>query len=68
MYHANDVVPVAQMKKSKSFDLDFLVEHIGLMNPQFAQNWAGEVKFGDSANHIQIAEQFVGVHHHIINL
>jgi len=22
--HANDVVPAAQMKKSKSFDLDFL--------------------------------------------
>ena len=38
------------------------------MNPQLAQNLGGEVKFGDSANHIQIAEQFVGVHHRIINL
>ena len=25
--HANDVVPAAQMKKSKSFDLDFLCCH-----------------------------------------
>ena len=27
--HANDVVPAAQMKKSKSHDLDFLAERVG---------------------------------------